>query len=190
MSEEDWEDFWQTLDFIRLQLERPLSSSFKASFDKLLPFRERLALPGVADRLRILGGDATLDRFGSLDWKDRRFASEDATPYLAQLTAQLPNFDHGEIISIVELMAFVAFAGKEGPNWSGDLVLYVTDNDNVRSWLTKRRPRNHFARLMICLSSVWRWNTISRAIPSISARITMKWPIGSVVLPWTRWRRA
>ena len=151
MSEEDWEDFWQTLDFIRLQLERPLSSSFKASFDKLLPFRERLALPGVADRLRILGGDATLDRFGSLDWKDRRFASEDATPYLAQLKAQLPNFDHGEIISIVELMAFVAFAGKECPNWNGDLVLYVTDNDNVKSWLTKRRPRNHFARLMICL---------------------------------------
>ncbi|CAE7206190.1 unnamed protein product, partial [Symbiodinium pilosum] len=39
----------------------------------------------------------------------------------------------------------------ESPNWSGDLILYVTDSDNVRSWLTKRRPRNPFARLMICL---------------------------------------
>ena len=27
----------------------------------------------------------------------------------------------------------------------------MTDSDNVRSWLTKRRPRNPFARLMICL---------------------------------------
>ena len=48
MNEEAWEDFWQTLDFIRLQLERPLSTSFRASFDKLLPFRERL--PGSRRR--------------------------------------------------------------------------------------------------------------------------------------------
>ena len=50
-----------------------------------------------------------------------------------------------------KLMALVAFTGREASNWKGDLVLYVTDNDNVRSWLTKRRPRNPFARLMICL---------------------------------------
>ena len=145
MHECAWEDF------IRLQLERPLSASFRASFDKLLPFLERLAMPGASDRLRLLGGDATLERFGSLDWKGRKFASEYASPYLAQLAAKLPGSDHGEIISIVELMAFVAFAGREASNWKGDLVLYVTDNDNVRSWLTKRRPRNPFARLMICL---------------------------------------
>ena len=121
MTDEAWEDFWQTLDFIRLQLERPLSSSFRASFDKLLPIRERPALPGVADRLRVLGGDATLERFGSLDWKASRFATEDASPYLARLKAYLPNSEHGEIISIVELMAFVAFAGREAPGWQGDL---------------------------------------------------------------------
>ena len=47
MNDDDWEDFWRTLDFIRLQLERPLGTSFRASFEKLLPFRERLAVPGV-----------------------------------------------------------------------------------------------------------------------------------------------
>ena len=52
-----WEDFWQTLDFMRLQ--------FRASFEKLL---QRLALPSIAQRCRILGGDATLERFGSIDW--------------------------------------------------------------------------------------------------------------------------
>ena len=57
-----------------------------------------------------------------------------------------------EIISIAEIMAFVALACSEAPHWRGELVLYATDSDNVRSWLTKRRPRNPFARLLVCLA--------------------------------------
>ena len=64
-----WEEFWDALDFIRLQLERPVRSSFNASFEKLLPIRELLALPGMASRSRMAGGDATLGRFGAVDWK-------------------------------------------------------------------------------------------------------------------------
>ena len=33
-----WEEFWDALDFIRLQLERPVRSSFNASFEKLLQY--------------------------------------------------------------------------------------------------------------------------------------------------------
>ena len=61
-----WEEFWDALDFIRLQLERPVRSSFNASFEKLLPIRELLALPGMAARSRMVGGDATLGRFGGV----------------------------------------------------------------------------------------------------------------------------
>ena len=42
------------------------------------------------------------------------------------LKNQLPNLEHGEIISIAETTAFVAFAGREAPG-SGDLVLHVTN---------------------------------------------------------------
>ena len=45
-----WTEFWDTLDFICLQLERPIATSFHAAFQKLLPIRELLALPGTADR--------------------------------------------------------------------------------------------------------------------------------------------
>ena len=51
----------------------------------------------------------------------------------------------------MELLAFVAFAASESSHWAGELVLYVTDNENVRSWLVRRRPRNPFARLLVCL---------------------------------------
>ena len=143
MEDAEWEDFWQTLDFTRLQLERPLGISFRAAFDKLLPFRERLAMPVAS--LRLLGGDATLERFGSIGWKSGKFAVEDFSQYAEFLRAEIR---HGDI---AEMMAFVALACSEATNWKGELVLYVTDNDNVRSWLTKRRPRNLFARLLVCL---------------------------------------
>ena len=53
-------------NFVRLQLEAPLQTSFAAVFEKLLPIRERLALPGATARTRITGGDATLDRIGAV----------------------------------------------------------------------------------------------------------------------------
>ena len=58
-KERRWEDFWDALDFVGLQLEAP-QTSFSAVFEKLLPIRERLALPGATARTRITGGDATL----------------------------------------------------------------------------------------------------------------------------------
>ena len=51
-----WEEFWDALDFIRLQLERPVRSSFNASFEKVLPIRELLALPGMIGKSRMVGG--------------------------------------------------------------------------------------------------------------------------------------
>ena len=54
-------------------LERPLAAGF------------RPLLTGVADQLRLLGGDATLERFGSLGWRAHKLAVEDASPYLEQL---------------------------------------------------------------------------------------------------------
>ena len=71
-----WTYAGRTVHFIRLQLEAPLQCSFTAVFEKLLPIRERLALPGVTARARITGGDATLDRIGAVDWKAKIFHAE------------------------------------------------------------------------------------------------------------------
>ena len=72
-EERRWGDFWDALDFIRLQLEAPLQCSFVSVFEKLLPIRERLALPGVTARARITGGDATLNGLGPLTGRRRFF---------------------------------------------------------------------------------------------------------------------
>ena len=51
----------------------------------------------------------------------------------------------------MELLAFVVLA-CEREHWGGELVLYVTDNANVRSsWLYKRRLRNRIASLLVRL---------------------------------------
>jgi hypothetical protein len=50
-----WEEFWDALDWVRLQMEKPWGSSFRVAFGKLLPLRERLAIPGMARATRFVG---------------------------------------------------------------------------------------------------------------------------------------
>ena len=51
----------------------------------------------------------------------------------------------------MELLAFTVFASQESESRSGILVFYVTDNQNVETWLRKRRPRGRVARRLILL---------------------------------------
>ena len=146
-----WEDFWDALDFIRLQLEAPLQCSFVSVFEKLLPIRERLALPGVTARARVTGGDATLDRIGAVDWKAKVFHADLVDHYREGLRSLAREGEETDIISVMELLAFVVLACHRRAEWAGELVLYVTDNMNVRTWLHKRRPRNRAASLLVRL---------------------------------------
>ena len=146
-----WDDFWDALDFIRLQLEAPLQCSFVSVFEKLLPIRERLALAGVTARARITGGDATLERIGAVDWKAKIFHAEHVDRYREGLRNLAREGEETDIISVMELLAFVVLACHRRNEWAGELVLYVTDNMNVRTWLHKRRPRNRAASLLVRL---------------------------------------
>ena len=102
-----WEEFWDTLHFIRLQLERPIRASFNASFEKLLPTRELLALPGMSSRTRVLGDDATMDRIGAVDWSQKRFLVDTTEQFTQALRRLLPADEHVEIISVMEPLASV-----------------------------------------------------------------------------------
>ena len=90
-----WADFWDALDFIRLQLQAPLQSSFVAV--KLLPIRERLALPGATARTRITGGDATLDRIGAVDWGAKVFHASTVGKYREALRGIASSEDETDI---------------------------------------------------------------------------------------------
>ena len=74
------------------------------------------------------------------------------TPQFAEaLTGLVESSDQVEIIAVMELLAFLVFASQEGGSWVGCLVFYVTDNQNVATWLRKRRPRGRVARRLMLL---------------------------------------
>ena len=54
-----------------------------------------------------------------------------------------------DIISVAELLAFIALAAVRAPQWKGRLVFYVTDNQTTRSWLMKRKAGNSAARHLL-----------------------------------------
>ena len=128
-----WAEFWDALDWVRLQMEKPWGTSFRAAFGKLLPLRERLALPGMATSARFVGGDATLTRLGSTDWKDRCYHMADSSRYVRAVSEVVGGGDHLEIIGVMELLTFIVLAAARKETWQGQLILYVTDNMNVKA---------------------------------------------------------
>ena len=143
-----WEEFWDALDWIRLQMEKPWGASFRVAFGKLLPIRERLALPGMARSTRFVGGDATLDRLGAADWKALKYHSEPCQRYVAAIEEVVGSGDNLGIIAVLELLTFVVLASAQSATWRNEMILYVTDNANVKSWLSTRRARNRYVRAL------------------------------------------
>ncbi|CAE7278645.1 unnamed protein product [Symbiodinium microadriaticum] len=99
-EERRWEDFWDTLDFIRCH--RPSQNHW---------------------------GEAIPERIGAVDWKDNVFHADQLDQYRGQLAR---DGEETDIISVMELLAFVVLACHRKGDWNGELVLYVTDNMNVR----------------------------------------------------------
>ena len=145
-----WQGWDETLNLMRIWFEAPYEGSFESSLENLLSTRELLALPGREGRLRWLGGDATPTVAGTLDWKAKIYMREDAVSMLRALD-RVPGLQ-GDVkvkIALAELICYVGFAASQGPNWPGEIVAYTTDNQNVRSWLTKRQTRCAVARHII-----------------------------------------
>ena len=53
------------------------------------------------------------------------------------------------LISLAELITFVALAAHQAPRWEFRLVVYFGDNTNVVGWLLSRTTNNRFARFML-----------------------------------------
>ena len=79
------------------------------------------------------------------------FRAERVNQYREGLRKLAKEGDETDIISVMELLAFVVLACHRKNDWGGELVLYVTDNMNVRTWLHKRRPCNRTASLLVRL---------------------------------------
>eukprot|EP00972_Heterocapsa_arctica_P069511 10270077-Heterocapsa_arctica.AAC.1 len=53
------------------------------------------------------------------------------------------------MIALLEMLAYVVLAAVRGAAWKGLLVIYVTDNQNAKSWLVKRRAGHPVARHLL-----------------------------------------
>ena len=144
-----WEEIWGALDLLRVLVEDPLAwaSHFTTGLAAVLTTRERLALPGVIDKLVWTGGDSTLQTLGAADWNAKIYGFTE----VAKLAGALRKFaGHDEeedvIIAIGELLCFLVLAATRKAAWHERLVIYVTDNSNTESWLEKRVARNALAR--------------------------------------------
>lgn len=63
---------------MRMWFETPYEGTFETAMENMLTTRELLGLPGQSEKLRWVGGDATLEVGGALDWKDSVYTREDA----------------------------------------------------------------------------------------------------------------
>ena len=162
-----WQAWDETVELFRVWFETPTEGEFEGAFTDMLSARELLALPGKASTLRWIGGDATLEVIGTLDWKDKRYMRESAKEIL-EVLKQAPELRGEEVkvkIALAELVCYVGFAAAEGERWGGETLAYATDNMNVRAWLTTRKARcplaRHLLRILGMLESRWNFRTLS-----------------------------
>ena len=170
-SDEEKEAAWaawdETLEMLRVSFEVPYEGNFEATFDTVLTPRELLAVPGTEQRLRWVGGDATLEVIGTLDWKEKRYMREPAKMMLSVLEGapELCGEEPEVRIALAELVCIVGFAAAEGPRWGAEVVAYATDNMNVRSWLATRKSRTpmarHLLRILGMLEGRYRFRTLA-----------------------------
>ena len=143
-----WAEFEEALETVRVYTEAPdtWESHFTTGLLGLLNPRERLALPGELERLVWTGGDSTLHTLGCVDWQAGVYGVVPVAAVAGPLQAYAGEEQQEVIIAIGELLCIILLAVARMDFWDGRLVLYDTDNENTRIWLTKRRAGNRLAR--------------------------------------------
>jgi hypothetical protein len=98
----------------------------------MLTIRERLALPGQAEKLIWAGGDATPDTIGAADWGAKLFGIVKVALVAASLQAFIGvPVDEDVIIAVAELLCLVLLSVARAEAWSFHLIFYVSDNANT-----------------------------------------------------------
>ena len=132
-----YQESGDSVELIRVRLARPeaWSHNFVNTFRGMLEPGERLSLPGVAEQLVWLGGDATLQVGGVVEWTAGLYSRYDVQQVIAVLAAAAGEEEDEEfIIALAELQVVVAYAVARGASskWRGRLVLNVSYTENVR----------------------------------------------------------
>ena len=105
-----WHGFWDCCDLLRAMVARPepWGSIFLSSFAGILKPRERLSIPGAMEKVIWVGGDATLQVAGQIDWGEKLCVRQEIGQPMAALreAADLP--EEHIIIALGELFGLGA----------------------------------------------------------------------------------
>ena len=150
-----WDQLCDVLDLRRLMLQRDVSASSSTTLERMLPIRERLALPGVFNRTRFAGREAVMERIGAASCKAKEFLIQDTGP-LGPLLDGLRRAAKGElpeedIVAVAEMLSFIALAVQRGSTWEGEFILYPKDNMDARGWLKKRKAKHPLFCLVLLI---------------------------------------
>ena len=104
------QEFWDSMEFVRVLFSRgdAWEATFTVALKGMLEPRERLSLPGAADAVVWLGGDATLETCFAVDWTNSHYVLFEAEPFGAALGEAAASQEPDLIIALCELLCLVA----------------------------------------------------------------------------------
>ena len=144
-------EFWESIECLRINLSTPEvpGVAYTAPFHSVLALDELLSFDSVLSSVVWLGSDATPTTCASVDHTHMTytvFRYEVCVDYLESITGL--ERSHFILIALAEYMSVICFLLVMGPRYRGRQVIHVGDNQNVRTWITNRAPKNRIARYL------------------------------------------
>eukprot|EP00971_Amphidinium_carterae_P343457 6483214-Amphidinium_carterae.1 len=150
-----WEEFWQTVEYLRVLTGKP--ERWETSFVNGLLMTLQPSDLMQLDRRQViwLGGDATLQVGAVIDWTCKAYAKHNVQQCVHQLIEAAGGNESDLIIALTELHVVVVFCclPAHTAKWRDKLVVNVTDNSVVMRWIRHRCSRNRLARHLLRLLS-------------------------------------
>ena len=158
-----WERLWADIRCIRMILDLPslAGSPLTAPYLVALPPQMRMRLARQEDKFVVLGTDATEWSAAAVEFQERRAVRvqlPDSVPAAVREAALRRGLKKGitrkgEAIcmAITELLSVLLGLLQWGCTYSGALVIVVTDNHSVLSWLRNRCAKNVYAQALLRL---------------------------------------
>ena len=100
-----YQESWGAVEVLRVLVTRPETweATFTVGLEGLLLPGERLSLPGAAEALLWVGGDATLERAAATDWEAKAYYVAPVEPFLGALE-EAAGVQHREVTIALGLL--------------------------------------------------------------------------------------
>ena len=158
-----WERLWEDLTCLRMILadESLVNSPLISPYLVALPPATRMRLARREDKIKVLGTDATEWSVAAVDYdmaEGTRIQLPTSVPQAIRVAALKQGLRRGTsrkgetlCMAVTELLSVILGLLQWGDTYRGALVIVVTDNHSVLSWLRNRCAKNVYAQALLRL---------------------------------------